>query len=60
MYQMDVSCTSAFLALRPRVFSHALGYGARRGSPVHDGASMGPSRDPWRMLWAFKVAKSGK
>ena len=28
--------------------------------PVHHGASVGPDRAPWRMLWAFKVAKSGK
>ena len=28
--------------------------------PVHHGASMGPDRAPCRVLWAFKVAKSGK
>ena len=27
--------------------------------PVHDGASVGPGRAPWRVLWAFKVAKPG-
>ena len=45
---------------RPRVFSRALGCGARRGAPVCDGASVGPGGAPWRVLWAFKVAKSGK
>ena len=28
--------------------------------PVHHGASLGLERAPWRVLWAFKVAKSGK
>ena len=28
--------------------------------PVHHVASVGPGRAPWRMLRAFKVAKSGK
>ena len=28
--------------------------------PVHHGASLGPGRAPWRVLWAFKDAKSGK
>ena len=28
--------------------------------PVHHGASVGPGRVPWRVLWALKVAKSGK
>ena len=28
--------------------------------PEHQGASLGPGRAPWRVLWAFKVAKSGK
>ena len=30
------------------------------GTPVHHGASVGLGRAPWRMLWAFKDAKSGK
>ena len=30
------------------------------GPPVHDGASVGPGWAPCRVLWAFKVAKSGK
>ena len=28
------------------------------GPPVHHGASLGPGRAPWRVLWVFKVAKS--
>ena len=28
--------------------------------PVHHGASLGLGRALWRVLWAFKVAKSGK
>ena len=28
--------------------------------PVRHGASLGPGRAPWRVLWAFKDAKSGK
>ena len=30
------------------------------GLPVHDGASVGSGRAPWRMIWTFKVAKSAK
>ena len=30
------------------------------GPPVHHGASLGPGRAPWRVLWAFEVAKFGK
>ena len=28
--------------------------GHARGPPVHHGASLGPGRAPWRVLWAFK------
>ena len=28
------------------------------GPPVRHGASLGPGRAPWRVLWVFKVAKS--
>ena len=31
----------------------AAGYAG--GPPVHDGASVGPGRAPWRVLWAFRV-----
>ena len=30
------------------------------GSPVYHSTSLGPAQAPWRVLWAFKVAKSGK
>ena len=30
------------------------------GPPAHHCASLGPGWAPWRVLWAFKVAKSGK
>ena len=38
----------------PRVFSRALGSGARGGARVHRGASLGHGRAPWRVLWVFK------
>ena len=44
---------------RPWVFSRALGCRARGGPPAHD-ASLGRGRAPWRVLWAFKLPKSGK
>ena len=28
--------------------------------PEHHGASLGPGRGPWHVLWGFKVAKIGK
>ena len=34
--------------------------GHARDRPLHQGASVGPSRAPWRVPWAFKVAKSSK
>ena len=34
--------------------------GHARDPRVHHGARVGPGRAPWRVLWAFKVAKSGK
>ena len=30
------------------------------GPPVNHGASVGPGQAPWRVLWAFNVAKSGE
>ena len=30
------------------------------GAPLHHGASAGPGRAQWIVLWAFEVAKSGK
>ena len=30
------------------------------GLPLHRDASLGPGLGPWRVLWAFKVSKSGK
>ena len=30
------------------------------GPPVYHGASLGPGRAPWRVLWALEVAKYGK
>ena len=61
MYQIDIFYTSAtnslpaaglFSCSRPRV---------RAGGPrVHHGASVAPGRAPCRVLWAFKVSKSGR
>ena len=48
---------------RPRVFLALSAAGPAGGTPVHHGASVGPGRAPWRVLWAFKefkVTKSGK
>ena len=42
---------------RPRVFLALSGAGYAGGPPVHHGASVGPGRAPWRVLWAIKVAK---
>ena len=30
------------------------------GLRVHCGASVGPGRGPWHVLWGFKVAKTDK
>ena len=45
---------------RPRVFPRALGCGARRGPARTLGASLGPGRAPWRVVWALKVARANK
>ena len=49
------------------LFSGARGFfralsaaGHAGGPPVHQGASLGPGRAPWRALWASQVAKFGK
>ena len=42
------------------LFSCSLLRGTQGGPPVHNGVSLGPGWVPWRVLWAFKVAKSGK
>lgn len=31
-----------------------------RDPRVHYGASLGPGRAPWHVVWAFKVARTGK
>ena len=49
-----------FLLFRPRVFSLALDYGARRRPPWTLVASAGPGQGPWHVLWGFKIAKTGK
>ena len=34
--------------------------GVDAGGPrAHYGATLGPGRAPWRVLWAFKVARAG-
>ena len=39
----------------------ALSAAGHAGGPrIQHGASVGPDRAQWRVLWAFKVAKSGK
>lgn len=61
MYQTDLFFRNTFIfLLRSRVF---LAVSAARhvgGSRAHHDASVRPSRAPWRVLWALKVAKSGK
>ena len=41
-------------------FRALLNVGHAGGTPVHNGASLGPGRPVCRMLWAFKVMKLGK
>ena len=48
------------LLFRPRVFLRALGCGVRRGAACTLGASLAHGRASWRVLWAFKVARSDK
>ena len=45
---------------RPRVFPRAFGCGTLRGAACTLGVSLGPGRAPWRVVWAFKVSRSGK
>ena len=49
MKRAFVPSRSAFLP-RSRVFSRALGCGARRGAACTPGASLGPGRAPWRVV----------
>ena len=42
------------------LFSRSWPRGTQGGRLYHDDASVGPGRAPWRVLWAFKVAKTGK
>ena len=42
-----------------RGFFPALSIAGHAGVPPVHGASLCPGRAPWRVLWAFKVAKSG-
>ena len=50
-------CTIFSDALGPFLTISAAGHA---GVPhIHDGASLGPRRAPWRVLWALKVAKAG-
>ena len=47
MYEIVYLALYKTLLFRPRVFSRALGCGARRGDPpVHHGARVGPRRAP--------------
>ena len=47
-----------FFLFRLRVFPRALGFGARRSPPEHEGASVAPGRAPRHVLWGFKVASN--
>ena len=60
MYEMDRFCRKHFVLFRSRIASRALGCRARRGPTGSHRASAGPGRGPWSVLWAFKVATSGK
>ena len=53
-------CTLFSGALGSVLALSAAGQRKRTGPPVHYGASLGPGRALWRVLWAFKVEKSGK
>ena len=45
-----------FFLFRPRVFSRALGSGARREPARTPRRRCSPGRGPWYVLWGFKVA----
>ena len=55
MYETHFLHIGHLFMFRPRVFSRALGVGARRGPACTLGASLGAGQ----ALWAFKVARSG-
>ena len=42
------------------LFSRSRPRGTQGPPPVHHSASVGSRRDPWRVLWALKVAKCSK
>ena len=60
--RINVFCFGHVHALlrRPWVFPRALLFGSRRGPACTLGASLGPGQAPWRVVWAFKVAKAAK
>ena len=52
---------NTFISSSGRGYFLALSAAGIAGNPlVHHGASEGLGQAPWRVLWAFKVAKSGK
>ena len=50
--------TSAYFPFRPRVFSRALGSGARREPATTPRRKYDPGRGPWHVLWGFKAASN--
>ena len=61
MYQSDFLLDFCTLYSAALWSFHALSAaGHAGGPPVHHGARLGPGRTPWRVLWSFKVVKSGK
>ena len=60
-------CTNLIFWTFTRLFPPPVGLflalsaaGHAGGPPVHHGASWGPGRDALRVIWAFKVVRSGK
>ena len=61
MYICVFFYTSGFFFSSGRGSALVLSAPGHAGSPPeHQGASVGPSRGPWHVLWGFKVAKNGK
>ena len=60
-------CIKLYFFRRTKLFSSgrasflALSAAGHAGDPrVHHGASVGPGRAPWRVLWVVKAGKSAK
>ena len=60
MYEMDLWSKTQNSSLPAAGHLALSAAGHTGGPPIHHGASVGPRRAPWRVLWALKAAKYGK